>query len=213
MLRWQAMVNLKPLQSKLRDHRVWIAIVATVVLVAGLSFWAVRSHHRSQALKDLNAFVAFRNPALELSFPRISRVNDGARKILEVGFREGIWTLHQGGGNPASVEVQLTDQGRRWFSVVGNEIVATFKAGTREATRVLELEDIFPSRRVRFRYRWIGFHPATAVLGAELPEIGREYESDALLLYENERWRLMHWTSPELERALGQFQALEPASF
>lgn len=207
------MVNLKPLKSKLRDRKFWIAIVAAVALVAGLCLWAVRSYHRSQAREDLNAVAAFVNPALELSFPRIVRVNDEASRILEVGFRERIWTLHQRGGNPASVEVRLTDRGRRWFSVVGNEIVATFKAGTREATRVLELEDIFPTRRVRFRYRWTGFHPATAVLGPESPRIGREYEGEALFLYENERWRLMHWTSPDLERALGQFQVVELAPF
>ncbi|MBI3934409.1 MAG: hypothetical protein HY316_06925 [Acidobacteria bacterium] len=195
----------------LRDKRVWAALLAAAVLLTAAVVWAAGSYHRAQARNGLNEFAPFANPALELMFPRLVIENEASRKILDAGIRDGMWTLHARGGTPPSLEVRLTNEGQRWFSGVGDQIVATFTAGTREATRIEELEDIFPSRRVRFRYRWTQYQSASAVLGAGLPEIGQEQEGEALFLYENGQWRPMHWTTPAFDEAVDQFKSLEPA--
>ena len=205
------MADRSHLQSLIRDKRVWTAILTSVVLLAGLLVWAVRSYHRAQARDGLNEFAPFENPALALSFPSVVLANESARKLLEGGVRQRIWTLHPRGGTPPSLEVRLTNEGQRWFSVVGNQIVATFKTGTREATRVLELEEIFPTRQVRYHYQWKQLQFASGVLGEELPEIGKEYEGEALFHYENGQWRVMHWTTPLYDQAVNQFKALQPA--
>ena len=205
------MLDRSHITSALRDKRVWAALLSAGVLLAGLLVWAVRSYHRAQARDGLNEFAPFANPALDLTFPRIVLETEASRNLLEAGARQRIWTLHSRDGTPPSLEVRLTSEGQRWFSVVGNQIVATFKVGTRETTRVLELNEIFPTRQLRYRYRWTGFQPASAVLGEDLPELEKEYEGEALFHYEKDAWRVMHWTTPEYDRAVEKFKRLEPA--
>ena len=205
------MLDLAFIRCAVRDKKFWAGLAGAVLLATGLVLWARRSYQHAQARDGLNTFAPFENPAMDLVFPRVVLMNDAARNILEAGVRERLWTLHARGGNPPAMEVRLTDGGQRWFSVVNNQIIATFKGGTREATQVLELEEIFPSRRVRFRYYWKQFQTASAVLGEGLPEIGKEYEGEALFFYENDQWRLMHWSTPEFDRAVEQFKLLEPA--
>jgi len=207
------MVDLSHLASALRDKRVWTAGLTAVVLLAGVFVWAVRSYHRAQVRDGLNEFAPFSNPALDLTFPRIVLETEASRNLLEEGVRRHIWILHSRGGTPPSMEVRLTNEGQRWFSVVGNQIVATFKVGTREATRVLELNEIFPTRQVRYRYRWTQLQSASGVLGQEMSHIGEDYEGEALFHYENDQWRVMHWTTPVYDRAVEQFKKLEPAAW
>jgi hypothetical protein len=204
-------MDLSHLRPILRDKRVWVALLSAVVVLAGLLVWAVRSYHREQARNGLNEFAPFANPALDLAFPRIVLDTEASRKLLEAGLRRRLWNLHSLGGTPPSMEVRLTNEGQRWFSVVGNQMIATFKVGTREATRVLELSDIFPTRSVRYLYRWTEFQPAGEVLGEEMPNIGEEYEGEALFLYENDHWRVMHWTTPIYDRAVERFKTLKAA--
>ncbi len=176
-----------------------------MLLLAALVGWGVRTYQRSRMQQALNTFAPFHTPPLELAFPQIVADNAAARAILEPGAKEGLWTLRSSGGN---VEVLLSSKGQRWFSVVGGQVVATFKAGTRQATAILGLEDTFPSRRVRFRYAWKALHPGTSALGAEVPLVGTEYEGDALFFYENDQWRLLHWATPQFDSAVGRFRTL-----
>jgi hypothetical protein len=169
----------------------------------------MRSHDRAQARDALNGFPPFANPALELAFPRIARDTAASRSVLEAGVRRRFWTLHSLRGTPSAIEVQLTREGQRWYSVVGDRVVAAFKVGTREVTGILELREIFPTRQVRYRYRWTQFQSASEVLGEQRPKLGEEYEGEALLHYEDDQWRVMHWTTPDYDRAVGQFQILE----
>jgi hypothetical protein len=94
---------------------------------------------------------------------------------------------------------------------VGDRVVAAFKVGTREVTGILELREIFPTRQVRYRYRWTQFQSASEVLGEQRPKLGEEYEGEALLHHEDDQWRVMHWTTPDYDRAVAQFQILEIA--
>ena len=48
-------------------------------------------------------------------------------------------------------------------------------------------------------------------LGAAAPAPEREYEGEALLLYENDRWRVLHWSTPELDDAVARFRTLPSA--
>lgn len=196
----------------LEDRRIWASLLAGIALLAGLIVWGVRRYHRAQVREELNAFAPFANPALDLSFPAVVLENDISRKILEPGVRQRMWVLHTRGSAPPSAEVRLTNQGQRWFSVVGNQIIATFKVGRREVTRVLGLDEIFPTRQAHYRYRWTQLESGSAVLGAAGPEIGREYEGEALFNYENGKWRAMHWTTPLYDKAVNQFKALQPAA-
>jgi hypothetical protein len=45
-------------------------------------------------------------------------------------------------------------------------------------------------------------------LGEGTPEIGKEYEGNALLLEEAEGWKVLHWTTP-LEDSATQFRQLQ----
>jgi len=204
-------MDLSQISSALRDKRVWAALLSVAVLLAGLVFWAARSYHRAQVRDGLNEFAPFANPALDLAFPRVVLETEASRNLLEAGARRRIWTLHSRDGTPPALEVRLTNEGQRWFSVVGNQIIATFKVGTREATRVLELHDIFPTRQVRYRYRWTRFQPGSEILGEDMPELETEYDGEALFHYEDGQWRVMHWSTPVYDRAVEKFKSLEPA--
>lgn len=205
MLGWRQMWD----SALLRDKRVWAALGAGALLIVLSGFWAVRSYQRAQARDALNAFAPFHSPPLEMLFPRFVIENQASRQALAAGGREGVWRLHPLGGSPPVWEVRLTDQGLRWFSVVGKQVVATFTVGRREVTRVVALKNTFPSRRVRFRFVWTELHRASVVLGAGKPEIGREFEGEALLYYGGEGWRILHWTAPEFDREVSQFNSLQ----
>lgn len=205
------MLDLRRMKSLLQDRRVWAVALSAVALIAALTGWSIRMYHRAEALQGLNEFPAFQNPALEVSFPQMVIDSAATRTILEPGVRQRLWTLHPLKRAVPALEVRLTSQGQRWFSVVNHQIIATFKAGTRQATRILELEDIFPRRQVRFRFRWTHLQSASAILGPMAPEVGKDYEGEGLFLYENDRWRLMHWTTPAFEEGVGRFRSLQAA--
>lgn len=207
---WSDGVRFSRLGALFQDWRFWLAALAALALLVGLILWGVRGYHRAQARSDLNRFAPFQNPAMDLIFPRLVRDSPESRAVLEAGVRQRLWTLHPRGGTAAELEIRLTNEGQRWFSIVGNQVIATFKAGARQATRVVELEDIFPTRRIRFRFRWTQLHPAVAVLGKQAPETGAEYEGEALFRHESGGWRLMHWSTPAFDDALRQFQELAP---
>jgi hypothetical protein len=192
----------------LRDKRLWAAVGAAVLLITLLTFWAIRSHQRAEMRDALNAFAPFHSPPIELQFPRFVLEDDTSRRELFVGAREGIWKLHPVGGQRPAWEVRLTDQGMRWFSIVGNRVVGTFTAGTRQVTRVIALDDTFPSRHVRFRFVWTRLHPGVVALGSLKPVMGTEYQGEATLYHEGEEWRILHWTAYEFDRAVAQFNAL-----
>jgi hypothetical protein len=199
------------LAAPLRDKRVWAALLLAGGLLTGLLLWAARSYQRAQALNLLNEFAPFANPALELAFPRLVLETEVSRSLLQPGVDRGFWTLHSRGGAPPAWEVRLTSEGQRWFSTVGTQIVATFKLGTREVTRVLELNEIYPTRKARYLYRWTGFQPASAVLGDGRPEEGKQYEGEALFHHENGQWRVMHWTAVDSDRVVEAFRGLQSA--
>jgi hypothetical protein len=207
------MEQLERFRGLARDKRFWAVAGAAVVVAFLLGLWAVRAYHQSQSRELLNEFAAFEHPPLEIMFPRVVVSSDTSKRILEPGVRAGAWMLRERAGTsssgPRALEVLLSDQGQKWFSVVGNVVIATFEAGTREVTRVSEIKETFPSRQVRFEYRWRELHPATAVLGVELPATGREYQGEAVFFYENNGWRLMHWSTPEFDQAVAQFKGLE----
>jgi hypothetical protein len=194
--------------SLMRNPKVWAAVATVTIVITALTWWSIRSYRRSQVRDVLNQHAPFHNPPLGLSLPRIVAAGDGARQVLTAGVRGGVWGATDRTSPSQSLELWLTPQGQKWFSLVNNQVVATFKAGRREVTEVIELEQDFPGRRIRFRYAWQDLHPGVAVLGSAMPEIGREYEGEALFLYEGESWRVMHWTTPDYDAAVSQFKTL-----
>ena len=205
------------LASKIRGHRLlrlrkfWAACGIGVLLVITAYVWTVRSLRRAEVRKELNAQIAFRDPALEMMFPRQVSDTPANRELLAPGDRLGLWALRARSGNPAVLEVLVTNAGWRLFSVVGNQILATFRAGHREVTRVLDLKGDSRRLQVRFQYRWLELHPRIGVLGEAAPEVGREYEGEAFLEYENDRWKVVYWDTP-LEQAIAHFRGLGAAS-
>jgi len=178
-----------------------------LLVATSLVFWTRRSSRREEMLRVVNEQVAFRDPPLEVMFPRVVADTPAHRELLEPGAGLRLWSLHPRSENPALLEVRLTSAGLRLFSGAGSQLMAIVGAGSREATQVLDIRGDDRNRRVRFRYRWTQLHPATGIFGDAAPEIGREYEGEALLAYENERWRVLHWTTP-LEDAIARFREL-----
>ena len=197
----------------LRNRKLWAASAAGTLALILFSFWAVRSYQRAQVRNLLNENPAFRNPPLEVSFPRLLPQllmdNRQVAEVLEPGVSLGLWTLRRHNSQPPAWEVQLSERGRRWFSPVGNQIVAVFRLGTRRIVRVTELGGTHPSRSARFQYEWVTLHPAAGVLGEATPEIGTLYDGEALLSYEEDRWKVMHWSMADLDHTLARFRALQ----
>ncbi|OFW27382.1 MAG: hypothetical protein A3H27_12060 [Acidobacteria bacterium RIFCSPLOWO2_02_FULL_59_13] len=197
------------LGALLGNRKLWAACAAGALALALLSVWAVHSYQRVQVKNMLNENPAFRNPPLEVSFPRLLADSGAVSEILEPGVAMGLWSLQRRGSQPPSWEIQLSERGRRWFSPVGNQIIAVFRLGTRRVRRVTELSGSFPSRRAHFQYVWETLHPAVGVLGEATPQAGTVYEGEALLSYEQDRWKLMHWSMAGLDQALARFRALQ----
>ena len=198
-------------RSVFQEKKLWITVgTCTLAVILG-GLWARRSLQRAQGRNLLNEQAGFRSPALEITFPRRVIDNNTSNELLQPGVRLSLWTLHQHQGSMEYWEVRLTDRGRRLFSVVGNQVLATFRIGTRAVTRIVELEENSGSRQVRFRYVWKELHPNLEVLGAAAPAPEREYDGEALLLYENDRWRVRHWSTPELDDAVARFRTLSSA--
>ena len=206
-----------PLVQRLRDdpayrRRFLIATGSGLLAVVLLFFWVGRSRRYAEMQGVLNAQEAFHNPALGIMFPQIVGDTPAHRGMLEPGTRLRYWIIRPMSRDPERpsperMEVRVTDSGRRLFTPVGDQILATFKAGVREVTRILSIEGGDQTRQVRFRFRWTELHPGVAVLGDAMPESGREYEGEALFSYENEQWRVLHWTTP-LEDAIAQFREM-----
>ncbi|MGH9783301.1 MAG: hypothetical protein ACRD88_03875 [Terriglobia bacterium] len=172
-----------------------------------LFFWIGRTLRHSEMRRLLNEQDAFHSPALGMMFPQVAPDTPAHRDLLAAGVRLQFWVVRPRSGDPSRLEVRVTDTGRRYFSPVGNQILATFGAGRREVTRVLEVRGGDQTREVRFRYRWTEIHPGVRVLGDAAPEIGQEFEGTALASFENERWRIARWTTP-LEEAVARFREL-----
>ncbi|MBI3894323.1 MAG: hypothetical protein HY313_00180 [Acidobacteria bacterium] len=197
--------------SQFQPKKFWITVgLGASALLAG-GFWSLRSIERSQIRNLLNEQIGFRSPALEVTFSRRVIANSASQELLQPGVRQGLWTLHHRQGPQDSLEVQLTERGHRFFSVVGRQILATFQVGTREVTRVIDLQRSSGSRKVRFRYEWKSLHQNIAVLGVMAPELHKEYEGEALLLQENDQWKVLHWTTPQLDDVVARFRALKSA--
>ncbi|MBI4465031.1 MAG: hypothetical protein HY647_10030 [Acidobacteria bacterium] len=195
-------------RSLFQKKPFWVAVAAGALVLALLLVWAIRSYQRAQVRNLLNEHPAFQNPPLAVSFPRLLPEDAPVSEVLEPGVSLGLWTLRRRAGEPPAWEVRLSERGLRWFSQVGNQIVATFRLGTRQVIRVTSLGGNYPSRSVRFQYVWKAAHPAVGVLGEAAPQIGQVYEGDALLFYEQDRWKVMHWSTPELDQAVARFRAL-----
>ena len=168
-------------RSVFQEKNLWITVGACALIVILGGLWSRRILQRAQVRNLLNEQSSFRSPALEITFPRRMVYNTASEELLQPGVRLGLWTFHRHQGPPDSGEVRLTDRGRRLFSVVGNQILATFRIGTREVTKVVELKGSSGSRQVRFRYVWKELHPDTEVLGAGAPAPGGGYEGEGLL--------------------------------
>ena len=200
------------LLRRLHDDPVYrlrfsIAIAAGLIAIVLLAFWIARTVQRAEMLRVLNAQAAFHDPALGIMFPQLVSDTPAHRALLDPGTRLRYWIIRPLGSDPGRMEVRVTDTGRRLFTPVGNQILATFGAGVREVTRILSIEGGDQTRQVRFRFRWTELHPGVAVLGSTTPESGQEYDGEALFSHENEQWRALHWTTP-LEDAIARFREL-----
>src|SRR5262249_18007789 len=131
-------------REQLLDKRLWAAIGVAIALLLASAWLGIRAYHRGQARQTINSFAAFGNPPLDVQFPQVVASTEGNRSILSAGVNNGIWRLHQRTSDSSTMEVVLTDQGQKWFSVVEKQVIATFKAGGREATTVTSLSEIFP---------------------------------------------------------------------
>ena len=191
----------------LRQKRFWVAMGIGLLVVTLLVFWTRRTIRRAEMQRALNESVAFRDPPLEVMFPRVVADTPAHRALLEPGVRLGFWVLRPRADNPGVLEVGVTNAGLRLFSGARNQLMAIVGAGRREVTQVLDVRGDNRNRQVRFRYRWTERHPATGIFGEAAPEIGREYEGEALAAYENERWKVLHWTTP-LEESIARFREL-----
>lgn len=193
--------------SLLRQKRFWVGMGIVLLVAASLVFWTRRNLRRVEMQRALNETVAFRTPPLQVMFPRVVADTPEHRALLEPGARLGYWVLRPRADNPGVLEVGVTGAGLRLFSGTGNQLMAIVGAGRREATQVLDVRGDERDRRVRFRYRWTERHPAAGIFGEAAPEIGREYEGEALAAFENERWKVLHWTTP-LEDSIARFREL-----
>jgi len=199
-------------QPLLREKRFWAAAAGSLLLATLLVFWIGRTLRHREMQRVLNAQEAFHSPPLGIMFPQVAPDTPAHRDLLAAGERRQYWVVQPRAGESGRLEIRVTDAGRRFFSPVGSQILATFGAGRREVTRVLRVEEFNPTRRIRFRYRWTELHPAMSVLGEAAPDAAQEYEGEALASFENQRWRIVHWTTPH-EEAVARFRELgSPAS-
>lgn len=203
-----------PLWQRLQDDAAYrrrfaigtgVALLALILLV----FWIGRSRRYAEMQRVLNAEAAFHEPALGIMFPQIVTDTSAHRDLLAAGERLDYWIVRPLGRDPQKIEVRVTDTGRRLFTPVGKQILATFGAGDREVTRILSIDGGEQTRQVRFRFRWTNLNPGAAVLGGMTPESGQEYDGEALFSFENGQWRVLHWTTP-LEDAIARFRELGP---
>lgn len=187
--------------------RFSLAIAAGLIASVLLAFWIVRTMRHSEMRRALNEQEAFHSPPLGIMFPQVAPDTPAHRDLLAAGERLRYWVVRPRAGDASRLEVRVTDTGRRLFSPVGNQILAIFGAGRREVTRVLEVRGGDQTREIRYLYRWTELHPGVAVLGDVAPQAGQEYEGRAIASFENERWRVVNWTTP-LEEAIARFRAL-----
>jgi hypothetical protein len=187
-------------------QRVLVGVGTSLLVLLLLFFWVGRSRRNAEMQRVMNELPAFHDPALGVMFPQVVANTPAHRETLEPGTDLRYWIIRSM-SDPAKIEVRVTDTGRRLFTPVGDQILATFTAGAREVTRIVSIEGGDQTRQIRFRYRWTELHPGVAVLGDTKPETGQEYEGEAMFSFENEQWRVLHWTTP-LEDAIARFREL-----
>ena len=64
------------------------------------------------------------------------------------------------------------------------------------------------TRKLTFRYVWTALHPAMAIFGEQIPEVGRKYLGEAILVRNGKVWTVAHWTTPELDSPLEKFKEI-----
>jgi hypothetical protein len=197
-------MELSPLIQKWKTGRGLTILGASALALATLSWWAIRAHERSLMREVLNQSAPVISSPMELQFPARRADTPELRATLRAGVDAGFWIVRGGlAGN--ELEVFLTREGQKYFSVVGKSIVAAFRAGTRNVTAVTSIEETGTTRAVTFRYVWTSVQPATSVLGENTPTPGREYAGHAMLVHQGENWQLAHWSLPDFEDSLRQF--------
>lgn len=182
-----------------------LAILSTILalLVTG-GWWLWRAHQWAEVRDILNRSAPIISPPMELQFSARRRDTPGNRELLQPGLAAGFWVI-RASSRAGELEVLLTREGQRYFSVVGNSIVAGFHAGTRLVTDIDSIEKFDTTRKAVFRYTWTSLHPAAAVLGSDVPATGRLYTGEAMLVRSDDRWRLAHWSMPDFEQLLRKF--------
>ena len=179
----------------------------SLAIVVGGGWWLMRKHEESAMRKVLQQEAPIVSPPVALQFPARVLDTEKAWRILTPGTSTGFWVIQKGRrGETRILQPLLTSQGQRYFSSVGGEIVSVFRAGTREIKQAEKISDAGSTRRLAFRYVWASIHPAMAIFGEEIPEVGREYRGEAILVRNAKGWSVAHWTTPELDSALEKFK-------
>lgn len=183
-----------------------LAIPGAIILSVAVAGWgAHRLLVRSEMRALLNRSAPIINPAMELQFSARRPDSPATLELFQAGQAAGLWTIHSPDRNGSAV-ILLTTDGRRHFSTVGNTIVAGFRAGTRLVRSVSRIRDSDTTREVSFRYEWTSLHPAVSVLGQRAPVAGETYEGEAILVRGADGWQIAHWTTPDFEAAVRQFE-------
>ncbi|OFV99713.1 MAG: hypothetical protein A3F68_02280 [Acidobacteria bacterium RIFCSPLOWO2_12_FULL_54_10] len=205
------LVDFMPATSLFRLKTFWWMAGAGCLLAVAAGWWMWLSVGKSKARDALNAQSGFREPVLEINFPR--RVEDTAEndRLLEAGVKSGIWRTQRGSGANHFIEVRLTNQGRMFFSEIGNDIVSTARVGKRMVKEVTTMKRRGTSREIEFVYNWEELGEAVAVLGDDGPEMQKDNKGEAILLYENNQWRAIHWGTTELDESVARFRKLKAA--
>ena len=194
-------ILMERIKSKQGLALIAVAALCLIVMIR----LAILAHDRSAVQDVLNSSAPIISPPLELQFAARQPDNPDKRAVFMPGVAAGYWGIRSGAGS-GGMEIILTREGQKLFTVVGSSIIAGFHAGTRHITKITKLEDTDTTREISFDYVWTSVQPATSVLGKRAPSTGQTYQGQAILVRSGESWQIAHWTMPELDDALKEFQ-------
>lgn len=115
--------------------------------------------------------------------------------VLGRGARAGFWQWTPEG-------IVLAAAGRPYFSETPEAIACIVGAGRRAVTEIERYNDREGKREVRFHYRWVQITPPARALLSSAPDPGREYEGRALLVKQNDQWRVQWMDTPHFDKPM-----------
>lgn len=172
-------------------------VLGLIILALFLPWVLLTGKSERDIRRTLEGYEQFSRPSFEIKFSPVfsPRLQWDPLGFMGQGAQAGFWKW-----TPDRLE--LTEQGRQYFSDNSSEIASLVGAGHRRVSGIHGFKDAGNRRQVDFQYQWTEITPPAKALLSRAPQLGAQYEGHAVLVNEAGNWRVERLETPAWDRPL-----------